>query len=736
MNDAAHKDLLQAWQEKEQTLELVEYWRSISKRKWSILALALLITVVAGVMVFMMRPVYRSTTSLLIEQNKSKVLSIEEVYSGISANREYFQTQAEILKSRELARKVVYKLGLVTHPEFDPRQQEKPFWKKWAAAVGYVEPELTPEGIEKSVVERFEKNLSVEPIRLSQLIKVSFDSYDRDLAANIANAVADTYIENDLEARYLMTQKAGEWLNSRLSGLKEKLSQSEKALQDFRDRERIVDTKGMALSGVTKQLEDMTRSLVDARMRRAEAESAFNQVKALRSAGNPQFDSIPAVVKNPLVARLKELEADSEKKVSELANRYGHEHPKMAQAEAELKSARENTRKQIDNVVLGLTKEYEVARANEQALERGIAEVKGQIQGQNRKEFELGVLEREVQSNKQIYEMFVARFKETAATNNMQSTIARVVDPATPAARPAKPNKEQIVAIAFVLGLVFAIMIAFLLDRLDNTIKTTEDAEHRLGLPVLTTIPKVYERKTQPNRLYLDDPKSVFAETIRTARTSVLLSAIDQPHKVLVVTSSVPNEGKTTFAMNLAFAHAQTKKVLLIDADMRRPMIGKSLGIDQSSAGLSDLVSGTANAQQCVHSIEGTEAVVLPSGNVPPNPLELLLSQRFKELIAKLQSHFDIIVIDTPPVHLVSDALVVAGESTGVIYVVKADETPYQVARQGVKRLRKAEAPLIGAVLNQLDFKKADKYYGEYTGYHKSQYQGYYGSYGTTSAGT
>ncbi|MBI3147053.1 MAG: polysaccharide biosynthesis tyrosine autokinase [Betaproteobacteria bacterium] len=730
MTETVHKDLLQAWQEREQTIELVEYWRSINKRKWSIFALALVITLAAAVVVMMVRPVYRSTASLLIEQNKSKVLSIEEVYSGISANREYFQTQAEILKSRELARKVVLKLNLLTHPEFDPRQQEKPFWKKWAASAGYVEPEPTSEGIEKAVVEQLSRQLSVEPIRLSHLIKVHFESHDRELAAAVANAIADTYIDNDLEARYLMTQKAGEWLSSRLSGLKEKLSQSEKALQDFRERERIVDTKGMALSGITKQLEDITRNLVDARMKRGEAESAFNQVKAVRASSSPQFDSLPAVVKNPLIARLKETEAETEKKVAELSNRYGKEHPKMVQAEAELRTSKENTRRQVENVVLGLTKEYEVARANEQSLERSIAEVKGQIQGFNRKEFELGVLEREVQSSRQIYEMFVARFKETTATNNMQSTIARVVDPAIQSASPIKPNKTQIVAIAFILGLFFAIMVAFLLDRLDNTIKNTDDAEHRLGLPVLTTIPKVHERNARPNHLYLDDPKSVFAETIRTARTSVLLSAIDELHKVLVITSSVPNEGKTTFAMNLAFAHAQTKKVLLIDADMRRPMIGKSLGIDQTSPGLSDLVSGTANASQCIYPIEGTEALLLPAGNVPPNPLELLLSQRFKDLVTRLKERFDIIIIDTPPVQLVSDSLVVASESTGVIYVVKADETPYKVATQGVKRLRKANAPLIGAVLNQLDFKKADKYYGEYSGYGKSQYQGYYGAYG------
>jgi capsular exopolysaccharide synthesis family protein len=252
--------------------------------------------------------------------------------------------------------------------------------------------------------------------------------------------------------------------------------------------------------------------------------------------------------------------------------------------------------------------------------------------------------------------------------------------------------------------------------------------ENKLKVPVLTSVPLITGRKDAVKLAYLSDPKSVFSESIRSARTGVLLSGIDAEHKVLVITSSVPNEGKTTFAMGLAFAHAQTKRVLLIDADMRRPTIAKTMGIEKGSAGLSDFISGTAQVSQVIHSVEGTTAKLLPAGHNPPNPLELLLSPKFSQALAKLKELFDIIILDTPPVQLVSDSMIVARHATGVIYVVKADDTPYPLARLGLKKIRLTGTPIIGVVLNQLDFKKADRYYGEYSGYYSYGYKRYYGS--------
>ena len=710
------------------TLDIVEYWRAIAKRRWSIVGLTILVAVLAWLVVSNMRPVYRATTTILIEQGKSKIVSIEEVYSQGLIQREYYQTQVEILKSDELARKVVEKLKLTSHPDYDIRQSQ-PGWFARLLAFGtpHEAGPPTDEQVLKAAVARFKRELQVQLVRNSQLVRIGFSAYDRDLAGRVPNALAETYIENDLEARVAMTQKASEWLRERMGELRSKVEASERALQDFRDREHIVDAKGLAMSGASKQLEEFTRSLVEARQRRAEAESAYALVQQIR-AGKAQvsYDSIPAVLRNPLVQRMKEQEADAEKRLSDAAKRYGPEHPKMIQARAELESARQATRRQIDDVVAGLSKEYEVAKANEAAVASALAQSKSDIQSLNRKDFQLGILERDVQQNRNLYEMFVNRLKETSAAGDLQTTIARVVDPASVPSAPYAPNRSQIVTIAAAATLVIAAMLALLLDRLSNTINSTTDVETRLGMPVLGVlqrIKKIGKKGFVSELAFFNDSQSTFAEAVRTVRTSILMSALDDPHKVVVITSSVPEEGKTTLSFNLSCALGQVKKVLLVDGDLRRPKIAKLVGRDLRAPGLADLVAGQAQVSQCVFFEERSGIHILPSGTVPPTPLELLSSKRFADVVSRLKDAFDVVIVDSAPLQLVSDAQVLSQFATSVVYVVRADSTPYQVAQNGLKKLRRVNAPILGVVLNQLDLEKAERYYGEYSGY--KSYRGY-----------
>lgn len=721
-----------------ETLDLVEYWRSITKRKWSILGLVILVALLTVLVVYSLRPTYRSTATLMIEQGKSKVVSIEEVYSGVGANREYYQTQVEILKSQELARKVVERLKLTTHPDFDPRQAEdaeRDFWLPMDLFKSKVP--ATEEEIAKRVLLRFSNNLQVQPVRNSQLVQVSFTAHDKELAAKVPNTLAEVYIESDLEAKVAMTQKAGAWLTERLGGLRKKLDESERALQDYRDRERIVDAKGVALSGASKALEEATTSLVGVRAKRAEAESLYNQVQAAKQGRGGGYESIPAVLRHPTVQKLKEQEADAERKVADASKRYGPEHPRMQQANAELAAARENTKRQIEIVVAGVYKEYEVARANEQALERAVGQSKYEIQGLNRKEFQLGVLERETQANRQLYDMFMNRFKETNVASDLQSTVARVIDPATVQSIPYAPKKTQIVAIASAVALLVGIMLSLLLDRISNTINTAGEVEARLGLPMLGYLQKMTgaSKKSMKSELaFINDSQSLFAESIRTIRTSILMSALDSPKKVIVITSSVPEEGKTTVSFNMACALAQVKRVLLVDADLRRPKIGRLIGRSNDAPGLSHLVSGVSPVSECIYKHESGGFHILSAGFVPPNPLEMLSSAKFMEVLEKLKEAFDIVLIDSPPVQLVSDAVVLSQVANTVIYVVKADSTPYPLARNGIRRLAMANAPLLGVVLNQLDLERAEKYYGEYSGYGRyGGYKGYAYGYGSES---
>lgn len=709
----------------ESKLELLEYWRSITKRKWAILGLGLLVALLAAAVVYSLTPVYRATSTVLIEQGKRKVLSIEDVYGGMSQEKEYYQTQVEIIKSREVANRTVRGLRLWEYPEFDPRKPDTSLIGKAKEALGIKAEEVTwnEDRLVAATVEAFSKSLSVEPVRLSQLVKLSFEAEDRQLAALVANAVADAYISADREAKFSMTQQANDWLQQRTQALRDKLATSEKALQAYREKQGIVSLSGSAQTVIGQQIGEVTQRLVEAKARRAEAESAYEQMKSVRDG---DYSSVPAVVRSAAVGEAKRQESTAALKVAELQQRYGSEHPRMVQAQSELKAAKENTLRQMQTVAASLTREYESARATERALEGALSSAKGTVQNVNRQEFQLSVLEREVESNKQLYDMFMNRAKETHESSDLQSAVARVVDPAVTPRAPVKPKKSQVIAIALVLGLFAGVLIALLLDKLDNTVKGIEDAERRFQVPVLSALPELgaAEGKSAMT-MFIDKPESHLAEAVRTARTGVLLSNLDVPCRILVVTSSVPGEGKTTVSSNLALAHAQTKRTLLIDADMRRPQVGRRLSLPPTVKGLSALVAGTARVEECIYTVKGSPLAVMPAGEVPPNPVELLLSQRFRETLDALARHYEVIIIDSPPVELVSDALVISPLATSTIFVVRAMDTASPVVRKSLVRLQRAGANVLGVVLNHLDFSKSQRYYGEYSAYGKSGYEGY-----------
>lgn len=715
-------------------LDFLEYWRTLLKRKWAILSFAAIVTLLAGVVAFVSTPIYEAKTVLLIETNKQKIVSIEDVYGGAGASREFFQTQIEILKSREVGHKAIAKLKLYDHPEFDPRAPKTGVaaYLEQMGVTGKEPPrEFTEQMLIESAYGRFVGNLVIEPLRNSQMVFVKFTSSDPVLAARVSNAVAQTFIENDLDAKYQMARTASAWLEDRLSGLKTKLNESEQTLQGYREKQGLLNIKDSSQSGAGLQLGELQSRLIEARAKRAEAEASYNVIKGAAAAGN--LGSLPTVLNSTQVADAKRQTAEANKKLADVAQRYGKEHPKYVQAEGEAKVANSNLQRQIELVAASITQEYDRARGTEKAIENAYNASRGTIQNINRKEFELGKYEREVESNRQMYDMFMKRAKETNITGDLQTTVARVIDNAAVPRSPIKPDKVKIVAIALLMGLIVGAALALLLDVLDNTLKNSEDVETRLKQPLLTVLPMLSKKdamRTQSGHLVLDSPNSLYSEAIRTARTGVLLSSVDVASRVIVVTSSNAAEGKTTFSSNLALAHAFTQKTLLIDSDMRRPSVARAHGLDAKAPGLSELVAGTAKMSDCLQHLKGSNLVVLGSGAVPPNPLELLHSERFAQTLEVLRRNFEMIIIDSPPVELVSDALVLSSRADGVIFVTKAQSTPLPMVRRALQHLRRADAHIIGVVLNALDFKKADKYYGEYSGYGKHGYGTYGSAYG------
>ena len=717
--------------------DVVRYLRTLNRYKWGILLVVIAVGMLAAMYASSLRPIYRSTATVMLEMGKPKVISTQELFEAYNGTtRDYFLTQFEIIKSRELAERLVRTMQLTKHPEYDPRRQAKPWYADWVPAQFLpAAPGSAPSGEadEDSVVAQVMGGISLQPLKNTQLVKLSFDSHDPVLAERVPNTLAMIYIVSDLEARGETTRRSMSFLKDQAEDLKRKLNESERALQDFREQEKIVVAKGVSVSGAIRQLEELESALDDARKKGLDAEALYNQVNIARQ-GKPAvaLESLSVVQNNPVVARFKEAEAEAERRVSEASKRYGPEHPKMVAAQSDLKAVHDNVRRQVSTVVESVLKDYEVAKANEASLERALARAKAESQAYNRKEFTLARLEREVASNRQLYDLFTQRAKETN-TGDVPSAIARVIDVAKLPKAPSGPNKRNIVGVAMLVALAIAVSIALLLEQLDITVKTSHEVESKLEIKAVGVLPRMRPKPGVPiERLFMEENQGTFAEGIRSIRSDLLLSGIDSPQKVVLLTSSLPNEGKTTVACNLAFAFSQIKKTLLMEADMRRPTIARVLGADGRRTGLSELVAGSAPLDECVYAAEKSNLWVLQSGRVPLNPLEMISSHRFSEVMETLKKAFDVIIIDSPPLQVVSDALVLSQFASSVLYVVKADSTPYPLARHGLTQMKRVSEPAlvgIGAVLNQLDIDKANKYYGEYRGYGGR----YYRRYGYTS---
>lgn len=638
----------------EDDIDLRYYWNVIARFKWGILGLSLAITLATVFVVSAMRPVYVATTTLMIEQKQGKTLtSLDDVYGADANTKEYLQTQFEILKSRELATRVVTELNIANHPDYLPElEADKPWWHQidWRQYLpsGHQQNPLPTEEEKKiALVDEFMSHLSIEPVRQTQLVKISFESYDRKLTAIVTNAMAKAYINSQMEARVALTQQAADWLSSRLGDLKTNVESAEKALQAYRESNDLVDSGdkvGGVLGLTVSQLASINQRVVDA-----------------------QF------------------------KVSEISQRYGAKHPALVQAQLELDEAKKS-----------------LEQAKTASIEL------------SRKEFKFQELQRAVETNRNLYDTFFARIKQANDSLELDTANARVVDSAVVPSIPSKPRKSLIVALALVLSVILGAVLAFALDFLDTTFKGAEDVEDKLGVSMLGMVPLISGKKKEASTIYfLDRKQSGYAEAMRTVRTSVVLSGIDKPHKIVLVTSSVPSEGKSTSAINLAVALAQMEKVLLIDGDMRKPTIAKVLGLPPNSPGLSNVVAATSQLEDCILHVEEANIDVLTAGLVPPNPLELLSSQKFIDLIHKLSESYDRIVIDSPPTLLVSDSLVMSKAVDAVLYVIRSDTTAQHAARTGVNRLLAAKAPVLGVILNKVNMKRAAQYYGAYASYYK-----------------
>jgi len=728
-------------QETTEQIDIRDYLRVIFKRRWEIITVFAIVVVSVMIHAYTATPVYKATSRLIIDKENPNVMSIQEVMAVDASGTDYYQTQYKIVESRNVARTVIKRLNLDKNEEFGPRPRHslvaslKRLVRKTLAACknamvsllrtneSRASQPLEEHDPDYKLVSVFIDRIKVEPIRNSRLVDVSFEAKDPVLAAQITNTLAQAYIEKNLETKLKAVKEAVRWLHSRIETERAKVEKSEQALLAYKEKHNIVTDFTSDVEKITAQkLAQLNTQVVEAESVRVEAETRYKQALALE--GTPDMlDSIPEVLKNELIQQIKSMEVELYKRISELSKKYGQKHPQMVAIHAELKTLQKRKTHEVKRVVNSLRNEYRVSLARERSLKAALAKQKKESLDLNQKAIEYGVLHREVESARQMYQLLINRFKETSLTEDMKTGNIRILDRAEVPKVPVKPRKQRNILLAVIFGLISGMGLAFFLEYLDNTIKDPEDIKRYLDIPYLGPVP-VFASDDNPNQdiapevVTLSSPKSTASEAYRGIRTSILFSSVESEPQVIMVSSAGPQEGKTVTSSNLAIAMAQSgNKVVLLDCDLRRPKLYKLFNISRKR-GVSNLLVEKADLKPMLFNTSVPNLHVIPSGPIPPNPAEILGSNRMAELIKVLRKNFTRIIIDTPPITAVTDAAVLAKLVDGVVLVVRANRTVRYVANNGLKQLKNVGARLLGVVLNGVDMGRGSYYYYQYYYYY------------------
>jgi succinoglycan biosynthesis transport protein ExoP len=710
-------------------VHLSNYLKVISHRRWAALSAFLVVMVAVVVYTFTATPIFRARVQLLIENENPNVVSFKEVIEQEKSTNDYYQTQYRMLQSRSLARRTLDQLSL--WPVFTPKVQSDGIFQRvatLAAPIRDLLPASQPEppaadetATQSPAIDRFLSSLTVSPVRNSRLVELEYASAYPDVAANVANGLARAYIEQSLEFKFTSSKEASDWLGQRLAEQRRQVEASEGALQRYREQNDAVSLEERQ-NIVVQKLADLNAAVTRAKTERIQKESAYNQVRNLQS-NSTSLDAIPAILSNQFVQQQKTELADLQRQQAQLSQKLGVRHPDMVKLRLAIDSAEAKIQGEIAKVVMSLKNDYETTLTQERSLMQALEQQKQDALAFNRKGIQYGALQREAASNRQIFDSLMQRTKETGISGELKTSNIRIVDMAEVPRTPSSPNKLMNLALGAFGGALFSCVCVFFLEYIDDRIKSPAEIRTELGVPFLGMIPALATANAAASPLLHRGVQPGFGEALRTLRTSVLFSSTADGGRALVVTSSGPGEGKTVIATNLALALGQTgQRVLLIDADMRRPRVHEVLELPQEP-GLSNVLTGDAKFEDAVREIEKTGLFVLPAGHMPPNPAELLGSKRFRDLLDRLRSSYDWVIVDTPPVMAVTDAPVAAHVADGAIFVVGSEMTSRGVARTAVAQLVTANAHVIGAVLNRVDLDHNGYYYSQY---YRQEYSGYY----------
>jgi capsular exopolysaccharide synthesis family protein len=566
-------------------------------------------------------------------------------------------------------------------------------------------------------VDAFLRRLSVSPFRNSRLVVVAVSSHSPELAAQATNALAALYIQQSLDLRTRTSSEAGQWLGTQVDEQRKKVEELETRLQGVRESSGIVNVEERRAL-VDQKLKELGTSLNELKSQRLQKEALWRQ---MRSASNPE--ELPEVMRSPIVQALRIELASLEREQAQLLERYLEEHPEVVKVRNQIQDTRQKIRAESQHVIRAAENDYKAAWAQEASVAAALEAAKQEALDLSRRSISYDSQKREVEAAKQVLDSIMARGKETDVTQELKSSNIRIVDPAAVPQYPVRPRKLNNIFMGAIIAALLSVGVAFFLEYLDNTIKTPDDVRAFLGVPLLGVVPEhAGERGDEPPVVHAN-LQGPFAEGYRVVRTALGYSWPERAPRVLVVTSTSPGEGKTLTAVNLALTLASMeKKVLLVDADMRKPQT-HVLVKGRRVPGLSDVLVGKADAPTAIQqSLGGSSLAYLPSGNTVPSPSDLLTEQAMKGLLDGLRRAYDWIVVDTPPVGAVAEALILAPHSDGVIVVAGAEMVPRKAVMHTLERVVETGARLLGIVLNRAQIQKHSYYYSHYYGHYYGRY--------------
>ena len=708
---------LPAWELSPREPHLYDYLLILRKHQWLILSFMLAVVTIVAIATFRMQPVYIATARVEIDRENANILPFQgaDSYDFMMDSENYIETQTKILTSVTLALQTIRNSGLATSPEFS-----SPGGSSEAVASGTLaNQKLPPE------LAAFLGSLSVKRVPNSRLMDVSFESTDPQLASRVVNAHIATYMEQNIRSKYEATTQASSWLEERLSELKVKVQKSEDARIAY-ERQNQIWTLDDKQNITTQRLGDINKELTDAQSERMKKESLYQFAKS----GN--LDAVPQVQNNSTLLDLMHKRTDLSSQYNDSLSQYGPNFPKVQRLQAQLQELDANLEKEKQKIVAVLESDFHEARQRETMLTGALDQQKAAANQMAERLVEYNILKREAEANKSLYDGLMTKLKETAISAGLRSSNIRIVDPAMIPSTPARPAKARNVALAFLVGLVGGIGLALMREYLDNTVKTPDDIETLARLPSLAVVPqfagsngtgkrhgllKGFSGNGHDKRIELVAqhlPKSQMSEAFRALRTSILLSQADHPPQVILVTSALPREGKTTAAANLAVTLAQLgDSTVLVDADLRKPGVGRLLNLGSGKyAGLSSYLAGVSSLDLVsVPHPAIPNLVAIPTGPLPPNPADLLSSHKLVEAIAELRTKFKFIVIDSPPIMAATDAVILSVQADGVLLVVRSGETPKEAFTRTRDLLHSVKARILGVVLNAVDSSAPDYYY-------------------------